>query len=54
MTARMTEAEATRFPIIIAEWQRNSREVVRMKWLSPALEVHTDIRIAHRWFNFAV
>jgi hypothetical protein len=26
----MTAAEATRFPIIIAEWQRNSREVVRV------------------------
>lgn len=26
----MTGAEATRFPIIIAEWQRNSRELVRV------------------------
>jgi hypothetical protein len=26
----MTAAEATRFPIIIAEWPRNSREVVRL------------------------
>jgi hypothetical protein len=26
----MTAAEATRFPIIIAEWQRNDREVVRV------------------------
>jgi hypothetical protein len=26
----MTAAEATRFPIIIAEWQRNGREVVRV------------------------